>query len=202
MQIKATRMELLKLKKRTKIAKRGHELLKDKRDELMRRFLSITSEVKLQREETESILSSAYSKVLDALSLENYSQLESALIPGVDCRVDILTKNVVGVELVEIKHKLEDRHGYSLISIPESMDGAIQEFRSLLPELIHLIEMEDGIEKLARELQLTRRRVNALEYRTIPEMERQIKYIQMKLDEMERSNITNLLKIKDVITIG
>ena len=196
--VNATRMELLKLKKRVKLAKRGHKLLKDKRDELMKQFLALIHRNRELREEIEREIAVVYQQFLAARSLMSPEMLEEALmLPKTQLQVDISTKLIMSVLVpdIEMSQKGDGFLSYGFYDIPSELDQSLEALSALMPKLIQLAEMEKSLELLAMEIEKTRRRVNALEYVLIPELESTAKFIEMKLDEMERSALTTLMSI-------
>lgn len=196
--VNATRMELLKLKKRVKLAKRGHKLLKDKRDELMKQFLSLIHRNRELREEIEREIAVVYQQFLAARSLMSPEMLEEALmLPKTQLHVDISTKLIMSVLVPDIEMSQEGDGflSYGFYDVPSELDQSLEALSALMPKLIQLAEMEKSLELLAMEIEKTRRRVNALEYVLIPELESTAKFIEMKLDEMERSALTTLMSI-------
>lgn len=197
--VNATRMELLKLRKNIEIAERGHKLLEDKRDELMRKFRELAIEVGRRREEVERKIAEVYQTFLTARSLMNPEMLEEALmLPKIQLRVEVSTKSIMGVKVPEIEVKTEGGNGiisYGLYQVPSELDRSLETLSNLVPELIKLAEMEKSIELLSFEIEKTRRRVNALEHVVIPEMKKSEKLIALKLGEMERSYFATLKRI-------
>jgi len=202
--VNATRMELLHLKKRLVLAKRGHKLLRDKQDELMRFIQELIKIIKELREEVEEKLSSAVKRFLfvrasmDPLGIE-----EAFLMPKMKFTLEMDLKNIMNVKVPVFEKKIEGEaicYGFATTS-PE-MDLALLSIEKVFEKLIDLAEREKRLELLAQEMEKTRRRVNALEYILIPNLEETSKYISMKLSEMERANITRLMRIKDVIRKG
>lgn len=196
--VNATRMELLKLKKRVKLARRGHKLLKDKRDELMKQFLSLIHRNRELREEIEREIAVVYQQFLAARSLMSPEMLEEALmLPKTKLQVDISTKLIMSVLVPDIEMSQEGNGflSYGFYDVPSELDQSLEALSTLMPKLIQLAEMEKSLELLAMEIEKTRRRVNALEYVLIPELESTAKFIEMKLDEMERSALTTLMSI-------
>ncbi len=196
--VNATRMELLKLKKRVKLAKRGHKLLKDKRDELMKQFLSLIHRNRELREEIEREIAVVYQQFLAARSLMSPEMLEEALmLPKTQLQVNISTKLIMSVLVPDIEMSQEGDGflSYGFYDVPSELDQSLEALSALMPKLIQLAEMEKSLELLAMEIEKTRRRVNALEYVLIPELESTAKFIEMKLDEMERSALTTLMSI-------
>lgn len=204
--VNPTRMELTTLKERLSTATRGHKLLKDKQDELMRQFINMIRLNKDLREEVEKKLGSSFKDFLVASAIMSPEFLEeSVAIPKESVSVDIETKNImsVNVPVMTFKRKLEDDPGsiypYGFSQTSSELDDAISNLYSIMPKLLELSEVEKSCQLMADEIEKTRRRVNALEYRTIPELEETIKFIRMKLDESERSTITRLMKVKDML---
>lgn len=199
--VNATRMELQKLKKRVKIAKRGHKLLKDKQDELMRQMLSQIEEVKRSRIEIEKEFQSILQSFVLAQSELGKEQMEESLaLPTKQISVLVETKNLMSVKVPEFKKEVSgDIICYGFLNTSGEMDFALLKFEKFLDTLIHLAQMEKKVQLLADEIDKTRRRVNALEYKLIPSLEETIRYITMKLAEIERSNLTRLMKVKDIV---
>lgn len=196
--VNATRMELLKLRKRVKLAKRGHKLLKDKRDELMKQFLSLIHKNRELREEIEREIVTVYQNFMAARALMSPEMLEEALmLPKTTLKVDISTSLIMSVQVpkIEVEQQGDGFISYGLYEIPSALDQSLEALSILMPKLIRLAEMEKSLELLALEIEKTRRRVNALEYVLIPELETTARFIEMKLDEMERSALTTLMSI-------
>ena len=203
-QINPTRMELTRLKKRLKTAARGHKLLKDKRDEMVRRFIEIIKRNKELREEVEQKLSAAMGRFAVARAEMGNAAVEEALIyPVRTAELKTGLKNIMSVDVPTIKlisdsnESVELPYGFAFTS--SELDGAVLDLASLLPLLIELAEVEKSCNMLADEIEKTRRRVNALEHVMIPEMEQQIKYITMKLEENERGTKIRLMKVKEML---
>jgi V/A-type H+-transporting ATPase subunit D len=199
--VNATRMELQKLKKRIKIARRGHKLLKDKQDELMRQMLSQIEEVKRSRIEIEKEFQSILQSFVLAQSELGKEQMEESLaLPTKQVSILVETKNLMSVKVPEFKKEVSgDIICYGFLNTSGEMDFALLKFEKFLDTLIHLAQMEKKVQLLADEIDKTRRRVNALEYKLIPSLEETIRYITMKLAEIERSNLTRLMKVKDIV---
>lgn len=196
--VNATRMELLKLKKRVKLAKRGHKLLKDKRDELMKQFLSLIHKNRELREKIEKDIAVVYENFMAARALMSPEVLEEALmLPKTRLKVDISTALIMSVQVpkIDMEQEGEGFISYGMYSTPSELDQSLEALSALMPNLIRLAEMEKSLELLAQEIERTRRRVNALEYVLIPELETDSRFIEMKLDEMERSALTTLMSI-------
>ena len=203
--VNPTRMELSRLKKSLATAKRGHKLLKDKRDEMMRQFLDIVRENKVLRERVEKQLIEANKYMAVAGSVMKKEVLLSALMmpkQGVELEVD--TKNIMSVDVPKFKTKTKsqnssDIYSYGYAFTGYDLDKSVSLLSEILPDMLELAEKEKAAQLLADEIERTRRRVNALEHIMIPNYEDTIKYITMKLDEQERSNTTRLMKIKDMM---
>ncbi len=204
--INPTRMELSNLKRRLKTSTRGHKLLKDKQDELMRRFIELIRRNKALRMEVEKELDASFKEFLLASSVMSPEMLEQAVsVAKETITVDIKKKNVmsVNVPVMNFIRKLEGDEGsiypYGFAQTSSELDDAISKLYGIMPKLLELAEVEKSCQLMADEIEKTRRRVNALEYRTIPDLEDTIRFIRMKLDESERSTITRLMKVKDII---
>ena len=201
--VNATRMELLKLKNRVRMAQRGHKLLKDKRDELMKIFLGLVRENKEVRERVERLLAQAYRSFLVSRAVMSREALEEALMSSrEELKVEVELKQVMNVAVPRFQVEDADQssvYAYGLATTSAELDDALGAFAAVMPDLIRLAEVERSVEILADEIERTRRRVNALEYVLIPELEAAVKNIAMRLGEMERSNATRLMKIKDIV---
>jgi len=198
-------MELTKLKRKLVTAIRGHKLLKDKRDELMRKFLDMVRENKALREKVEAGINRANKNFVLARSVMDDEIINVSLMaPRQDVYLDIHTRNVMSVDIpqFEYKTKTADEHdiypyGYAFTS--SDLDDAVKSLADILPDMLKLAEVEKACQLLAAEIEKTRRRVNALEHVMIPDMQEKIKYIMMKLDENERSTQVRLMKVKDMM---
>lgn len=207
--VNPTRMELTKLKARLVTATRGHKLLKDKQDELMRRFIEMIRRNKTLRENVEKELIAVFKEFLVSSAIMSPEFLEEAVaLPKEEITVDIRKKNVmsVNVPVMNFVRKLAEDPGsiypYGYAQTSSELDDAISRLYAIMPQLLDLAEVEKSCQLMADEIEKTRRRVNALEYRTIPELRETIKFIRMKLDENERGTITRLMKVKDIIQKG
>lgn len=203
--VNPTRMELNKTKKRLKTAKRGHKLLKDKQDEMARQFMIYIKRNKQLREEIERLLSDAMNQMALAESEMGGEALEEALMVSASSQPPTCTtKNIMSVEVPEIKLRPQKGEGisYGFAFTSDKLDEAVLLMNGLMPKLYELAAVEKACDMLADEMERTRRRVNALEYVMIPEMNTTIKYITMKLEDNERSNITRLMKIKDMMAVS
>ncbi len=205
MNVNPTRMVLTGLKKRLKTARRGHKLLKDKRDELMKRFLEVVRENKSLREIVEAKLQIVHSRFVMARAEMNSELLEEALMfPKQTIELDTSTRNIMSVDVpvLTFTYKSDDEgdiYPYGFANTTGELDGAISTLSGLTEDLLKLAELEKTAQLMADEIEKTRRRVNALEYVLIPNLEETIKYIVMKLDENERGNLTRLMKVKDMM---
>ncbi|PIP16980.1 MAG: V-type ATP synthase subunit D, partial [Candidatus Portnoybacteria bacterium CG23_combo_of_CG06-09_8_20_14_all_37_13] len=170
--INPTRIELIRLKRKLKIAQAGHKLLKDKRDGLMREFMAIIRQARDLREKVEQELALAFQNFVFASSQISKRQLEQALIwPNLEIALEVKTKNIMSVEIPEFDYKIigKDYKCYSSYSVPKNLDKSLESFQKTLPDLIKLAEIEHSARLLSSEIEKTRRRVNALEYVFIPE---------------------------------
>lgn len=199
--VTATRMTMLKLKQQAVTAKRGHKLLKDKQDGLMQEFLKIVRKAKDLRINVEEALREANRAFLNAQSLMPKSFLNNALsVPTQKMSLEIETKNIMSVKIPVFNLNIEKGgNGYGFFQTRGELDIAIMQFSKVFEILIELAEIEKSAENLAVEIEQTRRRVNALEYRLIPDLEDTLKFIKMKLDETERSAIVQVMAIKAMI---
>ena len=204
--VNPTRMELSKLKKRLTTATRGHKLLKDKQDELMRQFINLVKYNNDLRKEVEGELQGSLKDFVMARAVMSSEFLEEAIsMPKESISVEVGEKNVmsVSVPVMNFKRQLEGDEGsiypYGYANTSAELDDAIAKLYSILPKLLELAEVEKSCQLMADEIEKTRRRVNALEYMTIPQLQETIRYIGMKLDENERSSLTRLMKVKSMI---
>jgi len=199
--INPTRMELTRLKRRLVVAKRGHKLLKDKQDALIKAFLDRAREAKTLRESLEEELMECYKSFLLARAQTLPVMLEQALmISGSRVNLDVTTQNVMSVVVPVYDVRQEGSTlNYGLATSLGSLDVALERFSEIIPKLIDLASKEKAIKLMAKEIEKTRRRVNALEHVMIPAFVETIKYITMKLDEQERSNTSRLMKIKEIV---
>ena len=198
-------MELTRLKKKLSTAVRGHKLLKDKRDELMRQFLDLVRENMALREKVEAGIHAANRNFVIAKAGMSEETLRTALMaPKQEVYLDISKKNVMSVDIpvFETKTKTADEndiYSYGFAFTTGDLDGAVKSLADILPDMLRLAETEKACRLMASEIEKTRRRVNALEHVIIPETRKNIKYITMKLDENERSTQIRLMKVKDMM---
>jgi len=199
--VNPTRQELLKLKTKIKTAQRGHKLLKEKRDGLMKNFMAIIREAKDLRQNIEEELGQGFfSFIFFAAKMRSSAIAEALLVPTKKISLEAKTKNVMGVEVPEFEYQEEgDFLCYDLATTSTSLDRSLQTFSNALKTMIKLAEVEHSAKLMATEIEKTRRRVNALEYVFIPDMAETIKYITAKLNEQERATIITLMKVKDII---
>ncbi len=203
--VNPNRMELRKLKDRLSTARRGHKLLKDKRDELMRQFLDIVRENKALRESVEARLAEVHRSFTVAAAVSSPRMLEEALmLPKKEVALQTGSRSIMSVAVPVFKFDIvgsdsSDGYNYGFAFTSGELDSALASLSELLPDLIRLAETEKTAQLLADEIEKTRRRVNALEYTMIPSLEEAIKRISMKLSENERANTTRLMKVKDMM---
>ncbi|MBE3091354.1 MAG: V-type ATP synthase subunit D [Candidatus Atribacteria bacterium] len=201
LKVNPNRMELLRLKKRLFVAKRGYKLLKDKRDALIQVFVRLAKESNTLREELEENLLKCYALFSNASSLMSKLTLEETLMfPKAKSEIEVSFKNIMSVNVPQYKFKCEGKYySYGLVDTAAELDGALKEFHDVLPLMLKVAELDKSITLLANEIEKTRRRVNALEYVIIPDLEETITFITMKLDEVARSTNSAIMRIKDII---
>ena len=200
--VKPTRMELSNLKKKRKVAVRGHKLMKDKRDEMVRRFIVYVRRNRTLREEVEQKLASAMQGFVLARASMRAEAVEEALCyPARPAEIKVSAQHVLSVVVpkLELASVGKVELPYGIVGTSAELDAAVQAFAELLPLLIELAEVEKTCNRLADEIEKTRRRVNALEYVRIPQFDEAIRTIKMKLDENERGNLTRLMKTKEML---
>lgn len=205
--VNPTRMNLSILKDRLSTSTRGHKLLKDKQDELMRRFIENVKENKTLREEVEKELSESFKDFLLASAFMTPEMLEVAVsFPTQKTNLEIEVQNIMSIEIPKMEFKTSDEsefgsiYPYGYAQTTSDLDYAIDKLNKVMKRLLKLAEVEKATQLMADEIEKTRRRVNGLEYKTIPDLKETIKYIRSKLDENERANITRLMKVKDIIS--
>ena len=204
-QVNPTRMELTRLKKKLSTAVRGHKLLKDKRDELMRQFLDLVRENMALRQKVEAGIRDANRNFVIAQAGMSEEALHTALMaPKQEVYLELSEKNVmsVGIPVFDCKTRTADPndiYAYGFAFTTGDLDGAVKSLSDILPDMLRLAETEKSCQLMASEIEKTRRRVNALEHVIIPETQQNIKYITMKLDENERSTQIRLMKVKDMM---
>lgn len=203
--VNPTRMELSKLKKKLASARRGHKLLKDKRDELMRQFMIMIKENRQLRSEVEAAIAEADKHMAVAGCVMQRAVIDTALmIPRQEVELAVGEKNVMSVNIPVFNPKYRtddtsDIYSYGTAFTSCDLDGAVSALSEVFPKMIRLAEVEKACQLMADEIEKTRRRVNALEHIMIPDYEETIKFITMKLAENERSTTTSLMKVKDMV---
>ena len=204
-QVNPTRMELTRLKKKLVTARKGHKLLKDKRDELMRRFMELVKENRILREKVEKGIAQSNKNFALAAAVMSDEEVKTALLaPKQSVSVDASSKNVmsVNVPVFDYKTRTADKNdifSYGFVSTSADLDSAVQSLSDVFPDMLRLAEVEKSCAMMAAEIEKTRRRVNALEHVMIPDYMEKIRYITMKLDENERSTQIRLMKVKDMM---
>jgi len=204
LRVNPTRMELTRLKKRLKVAVRGHKLLKDKRDEMIRQFMQIIKLNKKLRADVEDELKEAQREfTLASMSMNTPAVEEALMSPSVRFEFTASLQNIMSVMVPKIGFYELPRDmryfPYGFLGTSGALDSSVKKLAGVLAKMIKLAEVEKSCNMLADEIEKTRRRVNALEYVLIPQFEETIKYITMKLDENERGNLTRLMKMKDLL---
>ncbi|MDR2465672.1 MAG: V-type ATP synthase subunit D [Streptococcaceae bacterium] len=202
--VNPTRMELNKLKKRLTTASRGHKLLKDKQDELMRQFILLIRKNNALREKVEGqLVSSMRNFAVANADLPEQFLEESMLIPATKVKLTPAQKNVMSVTVPVYNFQYDSEiikkplnNGF--VNSTKELDESFYKMAKNLPDLLQLVETEKTCQLMSKEIERTRRRVNALEYMTIPQLNETIAYIKMKLEETERSEITRLIKVKEM----
>lgn len=198
-------MELTNLKRKLTTARRGHKLLKDKQDELMRRFLDLVRENKELRRKVEEGIEESNRHMALARSVMSDLSLDVALMmPSQKMSLDVSEKNVMSVMLPVFDTKLKtadenDIYSYGFAFTSSDLDAAVKSLSDIMPYMLRLAEVEKSCQLMSAEIEKTRRRVNALEHVMIPQYEETIKYISMKLDENERSSTIRLMKVKNMM---
>ncbi|MBQ6774781.1 MAG: V-type ATP synthase subunit D [Synergistaceae bacterium] len=200
--VNPNRMELSRLKKRLAVAKRGHKLLKDKQDALIKAFLEKARAGKELRESVEKELAECYGTFVLSRAQTTPEILEQALIfPGAKSTLSVSWHNIMSVMVPEYDVKQEGNPvNYGFVNVPLLLDAALEQFSKIILRLLKLAAEEKAIRLMAGEIERTRRRVNALEYVMIPNLAETIRYISMKLDEQERSTLSRLMKIKEIVS--
>ena len=205
--VNPTRMELSRLEIRLRTAVRGHKLLKDKQDELMRQFIDMIKKNKKLREKVEEMLQNSFKDFLLSRGVMSDEMLENAIAyPKEKIGVEVKKKNIMSVNVPQMTFVKENEgnqgmiYPYGYAQTSADLDDAIDGLNSVMDNLLELAEVEKACQLMADEVEKTRRRVNALEYMTIPQLQETIRFIQMKLDENERGSITRLMKVKDMMS--
>ena len=203
--VNPTRMELTRLKGKLRTAQRGHKLLKDKRDELMKQFLDTVRELRTLRAQVEQELMKVHSSFTVASALMSGPAMEQALMyPKQSVELSMTFRNIMSVNVPEYHYKTRtddagDIFPYGFAATSGELDAAVAALGEVFQSMLRLAETEKSMQLMAEEIEKTRRRVNALEYVVIPDTEEAIRYITMKLDENDRATTTRLMKVKDMI---
>jgi V/A-type H+-transporting ATPase subunit D len=194
-------MELLRLRKRLSLARRGHKLLKDKQDELMKRFMGLVGQIKELRMSVEEELEQSFKRFLVARSVGGGEVVETAVsLPTRKTNVEVGQQRVMNLIVPVFELKSEGKvASYGLASTPAELDTALMAMEKALGRMVELASKEKALELIGDEIARTRRRVNALEYILIPNLEETIRYVSMKLSEMERGNLTRLMRVKEIV---
>ncbi|MBQ9773314.1 MAG: V-type ATP synthase subunit D [Clostridia bacterium] len=205
LRVNPTRMEMKRIQTRYLTARKGHKLLKDKRDELMKRFLDVVREDKLLREKVEAALTDVYRSFTVASAVSSPKMLEEALIcPKKEGQLAVDYQNIMSVTVPVFRLRVlaeggSDSYNYGMAFTSGELDSSLRELSGIMEDLMRMAELEKTAQLLAEEIERTRRRVNALEYILMPQYLATIKSIKMKLDENERGNTTRLMKVKDMM---
>lgn len=196
--INPTRSAFQEIKGRIKQAERGHKLLKDKQDGLMKEFMAVVREARTLRSDIEDRLSKAFGNLLMAGASVDPRMIQNALL-GSTAKADlsVSVKNVMSVAIPQLNLSISgSAKNYGYLQTPADLDTALETFQEILPDLTRLSEIEKTVETMAKEIEITRRRVNSLEHMLIPDLKDTRKYIKMKLDENERAQIITVMKVK------
>ncbi len=202
--VNPTRMELLNIRKKTKLAEKGHKLLKEKRDALIMEFFEMVKQARQAREELNSSMQRAFASLVVAQSAMGRMNVKGAsLAVRQKSKLDTKTRNIMGVLVPKLEYNAEKQNllerGYGLASTSASFDQSVLAFQEAIQKITQVAEIESSLNRLADEIQKTKRRVNALEYLMIPKLTNTEKYIGMRLSEMERENFFRLKTIKRVL---
>lgn len=204
LEVQATRMEMNRLSEQLATARRGHKLLKDKQDELMRRFIElIRKNDRLRTEVEEKMYGAMKSFRLANATLDEAFIEELFLLPAAQVTLDLSKKSIMSVPVPIMNFHYDEKYftmpiEYGFLNSNVPLDRAIERFTDFLPQLLELTEVEKSCQLLSSEIEKTRRRVNALEYMTIPKLEQSIYQIRMKLEENERAGVTRMIKVKSM----
>lgn len=199
--VKPTRSELIKLKKKIKLAEAGHKLLKKKRDGLILEFFDVLKSAKSLRKELSEKYARAKEKMISAVALDGMGEIKSVAMalkerPAIELEI----KNIMGIRVPKIKSNARKKslfeRGYGLISVSLRIEEMADAYEDLLISIIQAAEVETTLRKLLKEIEKTKRRVNALEFAVIPKLKQQANFINLRLEEMERENIFRMKKIK------
>jgi len=199
MRVSATRMELMNVRRRLATATRGHAILKDKLDGLMKEFLALLQRYKRARRAFDEELTEVAKRFLLAKRTSTAGAVETALAQTrAELRLTVERRNLSGVNVPHFSPEVRPGGGYSLLDAPLDLDEALMALRAFLPKLLELAELEHSVWLFIAEIERTRRRVNALEYVMIPQLREAMRYIRSKLEEIERGNTVRLMKIKEM----
>jgi V/A-type H+-transporting ATPase subunit D len=201
LKVNPTRVSLLRLKKELKTAEKGHKLLKDKRDGLVKKFMAVIYETKTLRESVEDRLGSAFDSYTRATSMTASAALDTALmLPNAKIELDVKIQSVMSVKIPEIKISKEgSAFSYGMLETTGDLDNAMVKFDTVIVDILKLAELEKTAENLAEEIEKTRRRVSALENVRIPNLKDTIKFITMQLDERNRDAVVSTMRVKAMI---
>ncbi len=201
LKVTPTRITLLNLKKELKVAKKGHKLLKDKRDGLMKKFMQTVKDARSLRAEVEKKLGGAFNSYVKATAMMTEKTTDVAfMLPNSKISLDVRVKSVMSVPIPEFKVKKEGiAFSYGLLETSGDLDNAIMKFDEVFPQIIKLSELEKAAEELALEIEKTRRRVSALENIRIPNIEETIRFITMRLEEQARDAVVATMRVKAMI---
>jgi len=199
--VSATRMELLKLKRKLALAQRGHKLLKDKLDGLIQNFIRTSKELRSTYNDlTEELIISLSHGILLAKEVDRQSLTAALASPSLDPKVERTTKNLMGVRTPKLNLTIgDDWQSFGSTFFSEKFLKTVEKYKELLPKMLLMAEKYKTLQKVGREIVEIKRRVNALEYILIPSLEDKVRYIKMKLGEIERSTTVTLLKIKELV---
>jgi len=196
--VNPNRMELLRLRKRIKLAERGHKLLKDKLEEIMRRFLEIMKRLSVLQEGVGEKLNKIFISFAVARTRHSRERIE-ALIPEGSLSLDVGSEKVFNLSIPKFSIKSLEKSDYDFFNTESELDIGLKKMQELLEDLMEIARLWKAVELLAREIDVTRRRVNALEHILIPNLKETIKYISGRLEEMERSYQVQLMRVKEII---
>lgn len=201
LRVSPTRMNLLGTKKRIKTAQKGHKLLKDKRDGLMKEFMALIKDARECRKEVELHMGNAFSLLLEASRRSNPKAIETSLYsPEIKLELSVKTKNVMSVHIPEFSSSFSGNAlNFGTMGISANLPEAIKKLQEIFPILLRLAGIEKAVEELAKEIEVTRRRVNALEYRMIPNLFDTVKFIKLRLEESARDAVVSVMRIKAMI---
>jgi V/A-type H+-transporting ATPase subunit D len=200
LRVNPNRMELLRLRRRLQLARRGHKLLKDKQEELMRQFMALVGEAKRYRQQVEEELEKAYRSFFAARLEAFQPEIEEALSFS-QKHIEFKTRiePIMNLRVPSFECELTGEFGYGFLSSTGDLDHSLKILSVMLPRMVRMAQLEKRVQMLAAELERTRRRVNALEHILIPSLQETIKHIGDKLSELERGNLTRLMKVKDIV---